>query len=66
VTRYQEDDQSLWVLAAGGRVLEDPNLAFEVGVLRNAYDEGAVFGDFGQPTTRRALYDLFVATRVRF
>jgi len=66
VTRYQEDGQSLWVFAAGGRVLEDPNLAFEVGVLRNAYDEGAVYGDFGQPTTRRTLYDLFVATRVRF
>jgi hypothetical protein len=37
--------------------------ALEAGVLINHYQEGAVPGDFGQPTTPRTLVDFFVTAR---
>ena len=62
VTRYQEKGQLLLAFAVGATWSA---LGVEVGVLRNRYEEGAVYGDFGQPTTTRTLYDLFVGGRVR-
>lgn len=35
-----------------------------VDLLINRYQEGAVWGDFGQPTVPRTLVDLFVGIRV--
>ncbi len=62
VTRYQEKGQLLLAFAVGATW----SLAgVEIGVLRNHYEEGAVYGDFGQPTTPRTLYDLFVGARLR-
>jgi hypothetical protein len=65
VTRYQEKGQLLLSAAVGATWNVSGRPAIELGVLRNRYEEGAVYGDFGQPTTTRTLYDLFVGGRVR-
>lgn len=65
VTRYQEKDQSLIALVAGAMWNASGHPTIEVGLLRNRYQEGAVYGDFGQPTRPVTLYDLFVGGRVR-
>lgn len=65
VTRYQESGQFLLALSAGVSFDAPGRPAVEVGVLRNHYDEGAVYGDFGQPLTPRTLYDLYVGARFR-
>ena len=64
VTRYQEAGQSMVALAVGASWPTAGRPMVEVGLLRNRYREGARFGDFGQPTTPRTLYDLFVGVRV--
>ena len=66
VTRFQQKDQSVWLLA-GGLSRRSPHApSLEIGVMRNAFEEGAVFGDFGQETVPRTLYDLYVGLRFRF
>lgn len=64
ITRYQESNQSLVVASLGATWRGPGRPSVEVGVLRNSYREGAVFGDFGQETTPRTLYDLFMGIRV--
>jgi hypothetical protein len=63
VTRYQEARQTMFAFSAGAAWNVRGRPVLEIGVLRNSYDEGAVFGDFGQETVRRTLYDLFVGFR---
>ncbi len=65
VTRYQESGQSMVALVAGATWNSFGRLTAEIGVLRNHYQEGAVYGDFGQPTASRTLYDLFLGARWR-
>jgi hypothetical protein len=65
ITRYQQKGQLLLVLSGGAQWRRPGLPAIEAGVLVNHYQEGAVFGDFGQPTTPRTLLDLFVSARVR-
>ena len=64
ITRYQEAGQSLLAFSLGATWNTRGRPGFDIGVLRNHYREGAVYGDFGQPTTPRTLYDLFVRARV--
>jgi hypothetical protein len=65
ITRYQQKGQLLLILS-GGAEFRVPGLpALEAGVLINRYREGAVYGDFNQPTTPRTLADFFVTARVR-
>lgn len=64
VTRYQEKSQSLIVALAGATWNAPGRPGIELGVLRNRYDEGAVFGDFGQATQMRTLYDVYAAVRI--
>jgi hypothetical protein len=64
VTRYQELRQSMIAASIGATWNVRGRPAVEVGVLRNHYAEGAVFGDFGQPTVPRTLYDFFVSFRL--
>lgn len=64
VTRYQESGQSMVALAVGASWPVAGRPMVEVGLLRNHHREGARYGDFGQPTTPRTLYDLFVGFRV--
>lgn len=64
ITRYQEKDQTLLAASIGATFLGRGRPAVEIGVLRNSYQEGAGFGDFGQETTPRTLYDFFVGFRV--
>jgi hypothetical protein len=63
ITRYQELDQSLFAASIGATWRGHGRPSIEVGVLRNSYREGAVYGDFGQETVPRTLYDLFVGIR---
>ncbi len=65
ITRYQEAGQFLMTFAAGASWNTPGRPAVEVGILLNHYDEGAVYGDFGQPTTPRTLIDLYIGGRVR-
>lgn len=65
VTRYQQKGQVLFIVSAGAEWRTAPLPAIEVGLLVNHYQEGAVYGDFGQPTVPRTLADLYVAARVR-
>ncbi len=65
VTRYQEKGQLLLAFAIGATWEVAGRPGIEVGLLRNHYEEGAVYGDFGQPTTPRTLYDLFIGARFR-
>lgn len=66
VTRYQEAGQFIMAFGAGATWLKgEVRPSVEVGLMRNHYNEGAVFGDFGQPTSPRTLYDLYVAARLR-
>jgi hypothetical protein len=65
ITRYQQKGQLL-LLLSGGALWRRPGMpAVEAGILINHYQEGAVYGDFGQPTTPRTLVDAFVSLRVR-
>ncbi len=66
IPRYQEARQTMLVLVAGAtwNIVGQPTV--EIGVLRNHYDEGAVYGDFGQPTMTQTLHDFVVAARFRF
>ncbi len=64
VTRYQESGQFLLALSVGATWKGPERPALEIGVLRNHYRDGAVYGDFGQPTTPRTQYDLFVQFRI--
>jgi hypothetical protein len=65
VTRYQEAGQTIVTASVGATWETIGRPAVEIGVMRNHYREGAVYGDFGQPTTTRTLYDLYVAARFR-
>jgi hypothetical protein len=65
ITRYQEKGQFLMTFAAGASWDTPGRPAVEVGILLNHYDEGAVYGDFGQPTTPRTLVDLYIGGRLR-
>jgi hypothetical protein len=65
VTRYQEKGQFLMTFAVGASWNVAGRPAIEVGVLLNHYDEGAVYGDFGQATTPRTLLDLYAGGRIR-
>jgi hypothetical protein len=65
VTRYQEKGQFLMTFAVGASWDAPAQPAIEAGILLNHYDEGAVYGDFGQPTTPRTLVDLYIGGRVR-
>jgi hypothetical protein len=64
VTRYQEGGQTLWAFVAGATWNGPGRPGLQVGVLRNRYRDGTVYGDFGQPAPLRTLYDLFVGVRV--
>lgn len=64
VTRYQELGQNMVAASIGATWNGAGRPAFEIGVLRNSYREGAVGGDFGQPTVPRTLYDMFVSFRL--
>jgi hypothetical protein len=64
VTRYQEGGQTLWAFVAGATWKGPGRPGLQVGVLRNSYRDGTVYGDFGQPAQVRTLYDLFVGIRV--
>lgn len=64
ITRYQEKDQSLLSASVGATWDGRGRPSIEVGVLRNRYREGAVYGDFGQETVVRTLYDLFLGLRI--
>ncbi len=64
VPRYQESGQFTLALAIGATWKVAGRPAVEIGLLRNHYREGAVFGDFGQPTTPRTLYDVFVGMKI--
>lgn len=65
ITRYQEKSQLLLVFSVGAESRRPGRPALEAGVLLNHYREGAVYGDFGQPTRPRTLLDAFVTARVR-
>jgi hypothetical protein len=65
ITRYQQKGQLLLVLSGGAESRRPGLPALELGVLIDHYQEGAVYGDFGQPTTPRTLVDVFVTARVR-
>jgi hypothetical protein len=65
ITRFQQKGQLLLVLSAGAQSHRPGLPAIEAGVLIDHYQEGAVYGDFGQPTTSRTLVDFFVTARVR-
>lgn len=62
ITRYQEAGQSIWVGALGVERRGGANPAIEIGIMRNSYLEGTVYG--GQATGRRTRYDLFAGLRV--
>lgn len=67
VVRYQEKGQILAQFVVGAEARRGPvRPAVEAGVLVNRYREGAVLGDFGQPTVPRTLVDVFVGGRVRW
>lgn len=59
ITRYQEEDQSIWVLALGTELLASARPAVELGIFRNSYREPR---DLEAVT----LFDLFLALRVGF
>ena len=64
ITRFQEKHQSLLAASVGATWEGRGRPSLEIGVLRNSYREGAVYGDFGQETVPRTLYDLFVGLRI--
>lgn len=64
VPRYQEAGQSMVAISMGGTFHTTGRPSFEVGVLRNRYREGAVFGDFGQETVTRTLWDAYAGLRI--
>lgn len=66
ITRFQQKGQLLLVLSAGAQSRREGLPAIEAGVLIDHYQEGAVYGDFGQPTTPRTLVDFFLTARMRF
>jgi hypothetical protein len=65
VTRYQEKGQYLIAAHAGAELHMPVRPTLAIGVLRNHYSEGALFGDFGQPTVERTLWDVYAALRFR-
>jgi hypothetical protein len=64
VTRYQEAHQTLVSATLGATLHTRGRPAFEVGVLRNEYDEVTGFGPQGSITARRTYVDLFVGFRL--
>lgn len=64
VTRYQQKGQVLLAPTVGVTWLRDGRPMLGMGLLINRCEEGAVYGDFGQPTVQRTLVDLFVLVRV--
>lgn len=64
VTRYQERNQSMVAFSAGATLTRWRHTAFEIGVLRNRYDEQTGFGSFGPTYTRVTYYDAYAGLRV--
>lgn len=64
VTRYQQAGQLLLAPTIGASWPLQGRPTLQAGLLINSYREGAVYGDFGQPTVRRTLLDLVVGFRV--
>lgn len=64
VTRYQEASQLMFAPKLGATWLGPGRPQLEAGWLVNHYREGAVYGDFGQPTQRRTLVDFFLGLRL--
>jgi hypothetical protein len=64
ITRYQEENQTMFAVSAGATLLRPHRTAFEIGVLRNSYDEITGFDPGGARIVHRTLYDLFVGVRM--
>ena len=68
VTRYQQEDQLLYVLSAGVTWLGRKEAALEAGVLSNRYPDGtrAEYSRIATSRTQRTFYDFFVTFRFAF
>jgi hypothetical protein len=64
ITRYQEHNQSIWAIALGVEWAVPLNPAIEVGMFRNSYEEGFVYGHFGGVGQKRVLYDFFLGGKI--
>jgi hypothetical protein len=64
VPRYQQYRQRLLALSVGATWHTRGRPAVEVGLLRNAFQDGGVFGTPDEAAGRITLYDLFVGFRV--
>lgn len=65
VTRYQQEDQFLYVVSAGVTWLGRREAALEAGVLSNRYPDGsrARYSRIATSLTRRTFYDFFITVR---
>lgn len=64
VTRYQQAGQLMLVPAIGITWPGAVQPMVQTGLLINRYEEGAAYGDFGQPARSRTLVDLFVSLQL--
>jgi hypothetical protein len=64
ITRYQERNQTMLAFSAGATFMRWRNAAFEIGVLRNRYDEQTGFDNFGPTYTPVTYYDAYAGLRL--
>ena len=64
ITRYQERHQQMLAFSAGATFVRWRNTAFEIGVLRNSYDEETGFDNSGPTYSRVTYYDAYAGLRV--
>jgi hypothetical protein len=63
VTRYQERNQTMVAFSAGATINRWRNTAFEIGVLRNQYEDGSGDPRGGIQASMFTYYDLFAGMR---
>ena len=64
ITRYQERNQTMVAFAAGATLKRWRNTAFEIGVLRNSYEDGVGFDGSNTIYERVHYYDAYAGLRV--
>jgi hypothetical protein len=64
ITRYQEDEQTMWAFSAGATLNGSRRLAFELGLLRNKYSRVTDFTPQGEVRRNYLLYDLYAGMRI--
>jgi hypothetical protein len=64
ITRYQEHGQSMVAVSAGATFKRWRNTAFEIGLLRNRYDNQIDFSGSGPVYDRVTYYDAYAGLRV--